>query len=272
MDNYIIHEFRTSDGVYKVDYDSLANLPEIGKNLSEGEGISIMKDQSTTTISVSQELSDTIGRLVDKTFPVSATIVSSEGFGNHEEGDVVNVTMSWIVTRDDSGISGSTITPMIQVGNGDWILEESFTDTGTYSYYDIITGTSIKLQVHPPVGTQDITLGPLSVKFLRYRYYGVLNSKPTTITESLIKSLGTHELSSSTTLGSTSLASGKYFLFAVPGTPTLVVRHSGTDSIVDAEIGTIGLTRKNGTQGSILYSWILVPASSITWSFVIKNN
>jgi hypothetical protein len=105
-----------------------------------------------------------------------------------------------------------------------------------------------------------------------YRYYGVLDSRPSSITESVIKSLRTSELSNSKTLGTTSLASGKYFLFAVPGTPTLVVRHAGTDSVIDSEIGTIGISRKNGTSGLIVYSWVLVPASSMNWSFVIKNS
>jgi len=276
MDRYIIHEFRTSDGIYKVDYESLANLPESGEGLVPGEGIRIEKEQSgESTISVTQELSGNIKRLMDKNFPVMASITSSTGFGNHEIGDTVTVSISWSVTREVEPytINGSLVTPMIsENGGSSWTSETSFTEGSMYTRENITSGTSIKLLIQPPDSAQNIILGPLSVNFMDYRYYGILNSRPSSIKESIIKSLSTSELSNSKTLGTTNLGSGKYFLFAVPGTPTLVVRHAGTDSIIDSEIGTIGISRKNGSSGLIVYSWVLVPASSINWSFVIKNN
>ena len=276
MDRYIIHEFRTSDGIYKVDYESLANLPESGEGLVPGEGIRIEREQGgESTISVTQELSDNIKKLMDKNFPVTAAITSSSGFGNHEIGDVITASISWSVTREVEPytITGSLVTPMIsRNGGSSWTSETSFTEGSTYTRENITTDTSIKILVQPPDSSQNIVLGPRSVNFLDYRYYGVLNSRPPSITESLIKSLSTSELSNSKTLGTTNLASGKYFLFAVPGTPNLVVRHAGTDSIIDSEIGTIGVSRKNGTSGLNAYSWVLVPASSINWSFVIKSS
>ena len=271
MDRYIIHEFRTSDGIYQIDYDSLANLPDLAPKLTQGSGISIVSGPNDSQeISVDPEIQVNIGKLMNKVFPITANIVSSSGFGTYEEGDIVTPQISWTVTRDNIEVSSYQVTPMIQIGSSGWVSKQTTQNLGTYSPGEVTTNTAVKLIIQD--SSEEVTIGPLYTKFTKYRYYGVLTTRPTTITEELVRALGHSELSTASTLGSTGLAAGRYFLFVCPGTITLKVRHAGTDSVIESESGTLEMHRQNGTGGTITYSWILVPSSDIYWSFTIKNN
>ena len=271
MDNWIIHEIIEGGKRCKVDYESLANLPDLSSKLRESDGISITESpDGLIYLSVDSEIFRTLDSLTSQVFPATVSVTGSSGFGVHEVGDVVTPSISWRVARETIGeITDADITPMSSSGS-DWTSPSGapFKGITEYTFPSVTTDTSYRVVVKAP-GFDDLTIGPLTTKFTRYRYYGILSEKPNTITESIVKSLGTKELNDSGTLGSTSLGASRYFLFAVPGVKTLVVRHSGTDAIVDADKGTLEVRRENGPGTAYTYSWVLVPASSITWTFKI---
>lgn len=276
MDNWIIHEIIDGSKRCKIDYESLANLPDLQSKLEPGVGISITESpEGQQSISVDPEILQKLEILLTQVFPVTVGITSQSGFGVHELGDVVTPTVSWRVTREiGDEITDTQVTPQSNSGSV-WTSPGDAPIKGitTYTWPSPSVNTSYRVIVSSPE-FQNLTVGPLTVKFTRYRYYGILSSHPESITETLVKSLGTSELSDSGTLGNTSLASGKYFLFVVPGVKNLVVRHAGTDGIVDSEKGTIEIHRKNGTdlESGYSYSWVLVPSSSVAWSFKITGS
>ena len=273
MDNYIIQKVITSEGSYQWDYNSLANLPDLSKiNIVQGDGISITEGSNgQNCISLDPEVKSDISLLMDEVFPFKSTLTSSSGFKTYEEGSVASASMFWRSTKGSSVINNTTVIPMTMTNNGSWIETETLNNITSYTWNGITSNTSFKVVTRS--GSLSSTVGPLSVSFTKYRYYGPLDPiSPSSITDSLIKSLGKSELSTTSTLASTGLDPGKCFLFAVYGVKNLVVRHAGTDAVIDSDTGTIELTRKNGTGGTFTYSWILVPASSIRWNFIITNS
>jgi hypothetical protein len=277
MDNWIIHEIIDGSKRCRIDYESLANLPDLNySRLGSGAGISITESpDGQQNISVDPEILQKLETLRKQVFPVTITTTAQSGFGVHELGDVVTPSISWRVARETEGeITDTQVTPQSNTGST-WTspVDAPYSGITTYTWSSPSVNTSYRVIVSSP-DFQDLTIGPLTVKFTRYRYYGVLSSHPESITEALVKSLSTSELNDSGTLGNTSLASGKYFLFVVPGVKTLVVRHAGTDGVIDSEKGTIVIHRKNGTDSGSghSYSWILVPSSSVAWSFKITGS
>ena len=83
-------------------------------------------------------------------------------------------------------------------------------------------------------------------------------------------------LSDDTTLGATSLAANKYYLFAAKGSFTFVVRDTSDNSVISGGeeglvySGTSTVPQENG-QGSNTYSWVLVPFADVDWSFKIEH-
>jgi hypothetical protein len=274
MDNWIIHEIIKGSKRCKIDYESLANLPDLSLKLRAGDGISITESpDGQNDISVDPEIYEKLDSLLNKVFPVTATILSRSGFGYHELGDVVTPMISWKLARETGEeITEFTAVPQINTGSA-WTQPSASPYEGITSFtFPSATSTTSYRVVASGEKFSNLIIGPLTATFTRYRYYGALSTKPTSITEAVVKSLGTSELNDSGTLGSTTLASGKYFLFATPGVKNLVVRHTGTDGIIESEKGTVQVSRKNGTDSGFSYSWILVPASSVAWSFKITNS
>jgi hypothetical protein len=269
MDNWIIHEIIEGSNRYKVDYESLANLPDL--QLEAGTGISITESPGgRQNISVDPEIYRKLDILLKRVFPVTIKVLNQSGFGTYELGDVVTPSISWEVTREIEGeVTDTSVTLQSSTGSV-WANSETDPLNGITSY--VWTSPIVNTQYRVIISGsefQDLTIGPLAVKFTRYRYYGILSNYPESITEDLVKSLGTSELNDSGTLRNTLLNAGKYFLFVVPGIRTLVVHHSGTDGIIDSESGTVVVSRKNGTDTGYTYSWVLVPSSNTDWSFNI---
>jgi len=277
MDNWIIHEIIKGSKRCRIDYESLANLPDLNLRLGAGTGISITESpDGQRNISIDSEVYRKLRALFKQVFPATGEIISENGFGVFELGDVVTPSISWRVTREIEGeITDTQVTPQSKSYTGStWISPGAAPFSGITEYTWSSTNVDMSYQViitGPEI--QDLTIGPLTVKFTRYRYYGVLLERPESITESLVKSLETSELSDSGVLEDTLLDSGKYFLFVVPGVRNLVVRHVQTDGIVDSEKGTVEVHRQNGTSDEpYSYSWVLVPSSSIAWSFKIAES
>lgn len=272
MDNWIIHEIIEGSKRYRFSYESLEDLPNLV--LESGDGISITESpDGERTISVASEIFQKLEILRKQAFPVTVEITAKSGFGIYELGDVVTPSISWQVTRETEGeITDTQITPQSNSGSA-WTSpgDAPFNGITTYTWPSPSVSMSYRLTISGSE-FQNLTIGPLTVKFTRYRYYGVLSDRPGSVTEALVNSLSTSELNDSGTFEDTLLDPGKYFLFVTPGVKNLVVRHAGTDGIVDSEKGTVWMHRKNGTDSGYSYSWILVPPSSIAWSFKITES
>jgi hypothetical protein len=79
-------------------------------------------------------------------------------------------------------------------------------------------------------------------------------------------------LSNATTKGSTPLAASHYYLFAVKSSVSLVVRDAATNGVISGcTTGTVTIERVNESD-SDSYSYVIVPASSLAWSFKITNS
>jgi len=265
MDRYLIHEIRTREGIYKVDYNSLANLPESPDGIEEGEGISIVSGQSgEKIISLSPGTLKDIEDLMDKVFPVTPEILESSGFGVFELGTSVTPELSWRVMKGSSEVQEYQVTLFTKTPEHSWVPGVPQEGTGHFVFPEVSQDTSWRLLLETP---GEVVIGPLSSEFRRYRYYGVLQGDPGEVTENLVKGLQ-RDLQTTKTYQKTTLRSGEYFLFAVPGASNLIVRHSGTDAIVDSRTGTLSVT---GASGSYTYTWVLVPASGNSWTFIITN-
>lgn len=63
-----------------------------------------------------------------------------------------------------------------------------------------------------------------------------------------------------------------YYLFAVQGSRTLIVKNAATGGVISGcQTGTATIQRVNGS-GSDTYSWVIVPASPNSWDFKITNS
>lgn len=268
MDNYILKEIITSDGTYKWDYKSLANLPE-ARELVEGPGVTVTHETSSDTVSLSPEVSEKLEKLYDAVFPVTISLTGSEGFGDHEEGTRVTPRIEWSLSELRPGTYG--IIASSSADNQTWTkVTEMNLDSPVGSYGFPATMTDRYYRLEFKSGSSKSTLGPLMVNFGRYRYMGALSEVPVEVTEDLIKSLPMKEISSDSSLSEMTLEKGHYFLFAVPGVHSPVVKELGTGGIVEAETGTVEVYRENQTsQYSSTYTWVLVPASGIDWKFQV---
>jgi hypothetical protein len=127
-------------------------------------------------------------------------------------------------------------------------------------------------------------------KFLNYVYGGEPSSKPANAAavKTQIESWGSShgvlsDKKNSTAItsdGEIGLAASKYYLFAVKqtasGVPvTLIVKNANSGGTIDVPSSDKGsdlqITRVNGS-GSDYYSWVIVPASSNSWTFKIVNS
>ena len=179
--------------------------------------------------------------------------------GTYEVGTAIIPTATATATRKGADVGASAT----MVVSGATVVGLTATKTEQSS-------GSTSMQASITQGGQTMQTSKLNWSWLNYRYYGAIDSVPTDYAAT-IATLSTQQLSNTSTLGSTALAAGKYFLFAVIGTPNLVCRHASTDGIIGGCIkGTAIIARKNGS-GSDTYSYILIPASTQSWNFKITN-
>lgn len=233
-----------------------------------GEARTISLDQVCTFVKgaggggagMTEEEKQNLNDLMDEVFPLTASWASNNA-GTREVGTKVVPTGTAKIERKGTDVSSSATLTVA----GATVSGKTFTGTeissGSKSYSGSVTQ-----------GGQTKSLGSLTWSFTYYRYRGAVSSVPTDY-PTAIKALATKELSTSSTLGSTTLAANMYYLFAVKGSATLVCRHASTDGVIGGCVtGTCTVSQENDATKTNTYSYILVPASASQWSFKITNS
>ena len=194
--------------------------------------------------------------IILEVFGLVASVTYSNA-GYYEKGSTVRPYATLSITRRGVDVSSeaTVVTPMTVEGN-------------TLSYEAITENTSFNISVSHKGKT--IPLPALQYRFVNYVYGEVLSDVPVDVANSLANARTLHELSTRTTYSGT-LQAGKLFLFGVPGNVTLVCRHTETGAVIPCTTGT-ELVRRNNSDETDSYSYIIVPASDIDWNFTISNS
>lgn len=208
--------------------------------------------------------------MVTEVFPLTVAVASSNA-GAYEAGDAQHAVTPQIVlsiTRKGLNVPASEI--MLSVSPNPASVSP---DKRTISGNQIYSGTTA-FQISVSQGGQTRSVPNQVFTFTNYRYKGVLSSKPNTSNiVAAIRALP-KEFSTVATLGQTTLEAGKYYLFAVKGNHTLIVKNAKSGGVIDVPTSDKGIAtvpQENGV-GSNTYSWVIVPASSNTWYFQITNS
>ena len=209
----------------------------------------------------------TFDEMVTEVFPLTVGVVSSNA-GTYETGDNVDPQIVLSIKRKGVDVPASEITESISPTPA-YVSPDKRTISGNR-----VTSGTTTYQIAVTQGGQTRSIPNQVFNFSYYRYRGALSSKPDTANiVAAIRALP-KELSTVTTLGQTTLEANKYYLFAVKGNVTLIVKNAksgGTIDIPNTDKGTCTVPQENG-QGSNTYSWVIVPASSNTWYFQITNS
>lgn len=214
------------------------------------------------------EFRENISEMMSEVFPVEAAVVSSNA-GTREIGTSITPVIEVSITRKGSDVAASS---EVSVSPDDGSLSQ---DKKTYTGASISSGSKT-YQIVVTQGGQTANIPNQVFSFLNYRYYGVVSSAPANA--AAVKTLcqnGTlsKQLSSSTTLGDTELAANKYYVFVVPNTNvSLVVKNAKSgNTISGCTVGTVEIPRVNNSA-NVNYKYVVVPASSISWTFKITNS
>ena len=213
--------------------------------------------------------------MVTEVFPLTVAIASSNA-GTREIGTSITPVIVLDITRKGADVAASA---SVSVSPNDGSLSQ---DKKTYTGASISSGSKT-YQIVVAQGGQTFNVPIQKFEFMNYLYRGVLDTKPTNANnvKSIIEGswrISNRTLSTAKTLGETSLAANKYYLFAAKetsGAINLVVKNAksgGTISVPNSDKGSgLSIARLNGT-GYDDYSWIIVPASSSAWYFMITNS
>lgn len=205
--------------------------------------------------SLSAEEKDALASLVDDKYPLTLTISGNGGI--KERGTSVVPSATLTVKRGSTDVtSSSTMTASSGTLTGSSFSDTAITSAKTYTFTATYNGKTKTANI--------------SYSFLNYRYRGMLSTLPGTDEQvlSAIQS-ASKEFSESAILGATNLSANKYYIFAVVGTHSFEIRENSTNGVVSAaKTGTISVPRVNATANDT-YSYIIVPASDMAWTFKI---
>lgn len=221
--------------------------------------------------------------MVVEVFPLTVGVVSSNA-GTRETGSTTTPSIVLAVTR--KGVNIDITSDMVSVSPNDGSLNAA---TKTYTGAAISSGSKT-YQIAVTQGGQTRSIPNQVFKFLPYVYGGELSSKPANAAavKAQIESWGSShgvlsDKKNSTAItsdGKIGLSASKYYLFAVKQTAqnvpvTLIVKNANSGGVINIPSSDKGLdlqiTRVNNS-GSDYYSWIIVPASSNSWTFQITNS
>lgn len=263
-----------SDGLQ----DTLAEyMGEHGSTPSGTEAIAITLRAGTGLNSSNAQAA--FAELASEVFPLDVTLGSYTD--TYEVGSEITPSIPIDIKRRGVYVDGSA-TIVIDPNTG------SFDTTNhvlTDSAYTPPMGSSKMWEVSVTQGGQTkVVNATIYAKYYLYKGVVEASAKPTASTiKAFIEGTWRNDhkvLSNDKTLGSTSLASGKYYLFAVrqtaQGSPvTLIVKNAssgGTIDVPNTDKGNdLAIARVNGS-GSDYYSWVIVPASPNSWTFKITNS
>lgn len=214
---------------------------------------------------MSSEDKNNMNALLTEVFPLVVAIANSTA-GTYETGSRVTPSIQLNITRRGANVASSAdVTP----SSGSY---DAATKTVTDS--EMTSGTKT-INVSVVQGGQT-KLVSATWKFLNYRYYGVINSA-TEPSAAQIKTMCengtlTKQLSSVTTMGDTALDANKCYVFVVPNTNvSLNVKNAKSGNpISGCTTGTVTIRRANDTA-DVVCKYVIVPASAISWNFMITN-
>lgn len=221
--------------------------------------------------------------MVTEVFPLTIGINSSNA-RTYEVGDQITPLIVLSITRKGVDVPASDITETISPTPAS-VSSDKRTITGNQ-----VTSGTTTYQISVTQGGQTRSVANQVFKFLNYVYGGELSSKPAdaAAVRAQIESWGSShgvlsDKKNSTAItsdGKIGLSASKYYLFAVKQTAqnvpvTLIVKNANSGGTIDVPSSDKGsglqITRAN-QSGSDYYSWIIVPASSNSWTFQITNS
>jgi hypothetical protein len=266
------------DDVFGISADICTLIADIESSLGGGDATDVTYTEGSTTQgggSVADALTELLAdvqELAQATFPL-VVAYGTENSGKYEYGDTVTPSVAWTVKRKGQNVTPSSAVVTSNLGG---TLAQ---DKLSYAAPAMTLTAEKTFKVAVSQGGQTVTLDTKTWTPTFYRYRGEVSSVPSDYADK-IKALATKELSTGTTLGTTSLAKNKYYLFAVKSDTavTLVVRENSTNAIVSGTVtGTVTLTQENnyqegGSARTNTYYYVLVPASTSAWTFKITNS
>ena len=223
-------------------------------NIASGTGLTAVNAQQA------------FAEIAREIYPVQVTVAESNA-GTFEIGTskTPHIVLSILRNGADVSSSANTTSSQGEVQPDHKTIIGSALTSGTTTY-----------QISVTQGGQTANIPNQVFNFLNYRYYGVVSSAPANA--AAVKTLcqnGTlsKQLSGSTTLGDTELAANKYYVFVVPNTNvSLVVKNAKSgNTISGCTVGTVEIPRVNNSA-NVNYKYVIVPASSISWTFKITNS
>lgn len=228
---------------------------------------------ATGTGLVATDVQQGIKELATAIFPVTASFYEGNT-GTFETGTPVTPLLKLDIKRNGVNVQSSA-TVSVNPPEDMEVTTVSNRKVVTYTGEPLISGTHT-YAIDVLEGGQHAKQLTAEYKFLDYRYYGAVSSKPANA--DAVKTLCqngtlTKQLSSSTTMGKTALAGNKYFVFVIPTTsPNLIVKNANSGGTVDnAGSGTFEIARVNGSA-NINCKYVIVPASPNSWNFEITNS
>lgn len=207
-----------------------------------------------------------------KVFPLEVNVAGNAGV--YEKGRSITPNMALVYTRKGASVPTADVSVLqstLMYQDSNQFYGDAITENATYNILIEYKG-------------QQITIPAIQYSFFNY-VYGIKYTTPMTVAQvaNFIFGRMTHtsdpaevvndleELSGRTTYEGR-LAAGEMFIFAVPGTVDLVVRHAESGAIIDSNPFTVRLPRQHDTSTTDAYTCIFVPKSDIDWNFKITNS
>lgn len=222
---------------------------------------------------MSAEQAAALEDVVLKTYPLEVTV--SGNAGAYEKGQTVTPSVYLNYLRKGGDIPTNDVT----------ILSSTLMRHDINQFYGNAINENATYNITVEHRGSQVSVPPIQYRFLNY-VYGIKPSDTMRIDQvpQFIFSRQTHkaepaevvndleELSDITTYEGR-LAAGETFLFCVPGTVDLVVRHADTDAPIDGCTPFVAqLPRQCNASTKDTYTCIFVPASDIDWNFKITNS
>ena len=221
---------------------------------------------------MSAEQAAALEDVVLQTYPLEVTVTGNAGA--HEKGQTVTPSVLLSYLRKGGSISTndvSVLSSTLMYHDANQFYGDAITENANYNVTVEHRGSRVSI--------------PIQYRFLNY-VYGIKTTTPIRVDQvpQFIYGRQTHkaepaevvndleELSDITTYEGR-LEAGESFLFCVPGTVTLVVRHADTDAPIEQCSSFVAqLPRQCNSATKDSYTCIFVPASDIDWNFKITNS
>ena len=215
---------------------------------------------------MTDEEREQLDKLMSAVFPL-VVAYGTKNSGTYEYGTSVTPSVAWTAKRD-----GVDVDCTATVGSGTF---EGTMAQNQKSYTGEAQPLTAELKFSASVSEGGQTKSLSAIKWTPsfYRYYGAVNAVPSDY-PAAIRALSTKELSTTATLGTTAVAAGKYFLFAVKSDTAVTLKaylDSPESEVTGCMTGSCQVQQENGYQSNTYY-YILVPAGATAWNLKIKNS